>query len=173
MKAITICIAASILAIGCSAPSNQTGSGMNPETKTLYEKNLLVLKAMIAAYENEQLDTWGTYVSDTAVWNPAAYGSVPGTKETWAASLAGYVAEWDSIKLMNANFLPGVDQNTKEFDGSVRYYGVWVGMHKSGVETSLNYYATADFNADGKLTVYSEYFDAGGLLNAIRPKEQP
>jgi len=164
-------MAVSILVIGCNSRSTQTGSGMNPETKALYEKNLAVLKSMISAYENEQIDTWSGFVADSAVWNPANYGAVPGNKETWTAALRGYVAAWDSIKLMNANFLPGVDQITKEFDGSVRFYGLWIGSHESGVETSLSYYATADFNADGKLTVYSEYFDAGGLLAAIKPKE--
>ncbi len=146
---------------------------MNPEARALYEKNLVTLKAMNSAFENEQMDNWGTYVSDTAVWNSAAYGSVPGTKATWAATLGGYVADWDSIRLMNAIYLPGLDQNTAEFDGSVRYYGLWVARHKSGVETSLSYYATADFNSDGKLVVYSEFYDLGGLLNAIKPKEQP
>jgi len=145
---------------------------MDSETKALYEKNLVALKAMISAYENEQLETWATYIADSAVWNPAGYGALPGTRETWKAALTGYVEAWDSIRLMNANFLPGVDQTTKEFDGSVRFYGLWVGMHESGLETSLSYYATADFNADGKLTVYSEYFDAGGLVNAINLKNQ-
>lgn len=172
MKTLIICVA-SILLIGCNLSSTRPDSGMNSETKALYDKNLGLLKEMISAYENEQLDKWSTYVADSAVWNPASYGAMPGTKETWAAALAGYVSEWDSIRLMNANFLPGVDQLTKEFDGSVRFYGLWVGKHKSGVETSLRYYATADFNSDGKLVVYSEYFDAGGLLNAIKPKEYP
>jgi hypothetical protein len=163
---------ASILLIGCNSSSMHSGSGMNSETKALYEKNVDLLKGMISAYEAEQLDEWSTYLADSAVWNPANYGAVPGTKETWRTALAGNLADWDSIRLMNANFLPGVNQLTKEFDGSVRFYGIWVGKHKSGVETSLSYYATADFNSNGKLTVYSEYYDAGGLMNAIKPKEE-
>lgn len=171
MKTITLALCASILVIGCNQSSTQTGSAIDSETKAAYEKNLAELKAMINAYENEQLDEWSKYVADSARWNPAGYGALPSTKEQWAAALTGYVADWDSLKLMNANYLPGLDQNTKEFDGSVRYYGLWVGRHKSGIETSLSYYATADFNSDGKVVVYSEYYDVGGLLNALKPKE--
>lgn len=171
MKTITLVLCASLLVIGCNQSGTYSGSGMNSEMKALYEKNLGVLKAMISAYESEQLDTWSQYVADSARWNPAGYGALPSTKGQWAAALSAYHADWDSIRLMNANFLPGLDQETKEFDGSVRFYGLWVGRHKSGVETSVNYYATADFNQEGKLAVYSEYFDVGGLINALKPKE--
>ena len=171
MKTPVVFVYASILVIGCNQSSTYSGSEMNSRTRTLYEKNLEALKAMINAYENEQLEVWSTYVADSARWNPATYGALPGTKEQWMASLSGYLAEWDSIKLMNANFLPGLDRDSKNFDGSVRVYGLWVGRHKSGVETAVSYYATADFNKENKLVVYSEYFDAGGLMNAIKPKE--
>jgi hypothetical protein len=171
MKTLTLALCASVLAIGCNQSSTHTGSGINAETKAIYEKNLAVLKSMNSAFENEQLDEWSKFVADSARWNPAGYGALPSTKAQWAATLTGYAADWDSLRLMNANYLPGVDQETKEFDGSVRYYGIWVGRHKSGLETSLSYYATADFNKDGKVVVYSEYFDVGGLMNALKPKE--
>lgn len=171
MKTLTLALCVFILVMGCNPSSTHTGSGINPETKVIYEKNLVVLKAMNNAFENEQLDEWSNFVADSARWNPAGYGALPSTKEQWVATLTGYVADWDSIRLMNANYLPGLDQDTKEFDGSVRFYGLWVGRHKSGLETSVNYYATADFNSEGKVVVYSEFFDVGGLLNAIKPKE--
>ena len=170
MKILLICAFTSALILGCNKASTYSGPGLNPELKVLYEKNLATLKAANTAFENEQLDQWASYISDTAVWNAAGYGSLPAKKEDWKKALATITADWDSLKLMNANYLPGVDQITKEFDGSVRYYGLWVGQHKSGVETSIHYYATANFNSDNKVIVYSEYYDVGGLLSAIAPK---
>lgn len=171
MKTLTAVVCASSLVIGCNQSSTYSGPELDASTRTVYEKNLGTLKAMIDAVQNEQMESWSTYVADTARWNPATYGALPSTKAQWLAELTAEVADWDSLRLMNANFLPGLDRDSKDFDGSVRYYGLWVGRHKSGIETIVSYYATADFNKEGKIVVYSEYYDAGGLLNAIKPKE--
>lgn len=140
------------------------------EAKSLYERNLASLKKGIVAFENKNLDDWAATVSDTTIWNSAAYGSSPGGKQEWKKMLTEYVADWDSLKLMYPDFLPGIDSATHEFDGSVRYYGLWNGIHKSGVRTSVNFYATYDFDKEGKIVNASEFFDAGGLMNAIKQK---
>jgi hypothetical protein len=44
---------------------------------------------------------------------------------------------------------------------------VWVGTHKSGQQTSTKFYGTYDFNKDNKITSGDEFFDVGGLLNAV------
>lgn len=140
------------------------------DAKILYEKNLESLKKGITAFENEKIDEWATTVADTTIWNSAAYGSSPGTKEDWKKMLTSYIADWDSLKLNYPDFLPGIDSATHQFDGSVRYYGIWNGIHKSGIRTSVNFYATYDFNTDGKIINASEFFDVGGLMNAIKSK---
>ena len=141
------------------------------EAKVLYEKNLASLQRGIRAFENENIDEWAETVADTTIWNSAAYGSLPGTKEDWKKTLIAYFADWDSIKLNYPDFLPGIDSATHEFDGSVRYYGIWNGIHRSGVRTSVNMYATYDFNKEGKIVNASEFFDVGGLMNAIKAKK--
>ena len=141
------------------------------DAKALYEKNLASLQAGITAFENEKIDDWAATVADSAVWNPPVYGAKPAGKEDWKKALAGYVADWDSLKLVNPNFLPGIDSATHEFDGSVRYYGKWEGVHKSGVKTSINFYGTYEFNKDGKVVNGTDFFDVGGLINAIKPKK--
>ena len=140
------------------------------EAKMLYEKNLVSLKKGITAFENENLEEWAATVADTSIWNSPVYGSSPATKQDWKKALAAYVADWDSLKLNYPDFLPGIDSATHEFDGSVRYYGIWNGVHKSGVHTSVNFYATYDFNAEGKIINASEFFDVGGLMNTIKAK---
>lgn len=149
--------------------ANDTTS-KNSDAKALYEKNLATLQSGITAFENEKIDDWAATVADDAVWNSPAYGSKPGGKEDWKKALTAYTAGWDSLKLVAPTFLPGIDSLTHEFDGSVRYYGQWDGVYKSGVRTSVNFYGTYEFNKEGKVVNGSDFFDVGGLMNAIKGK---
>src|SRR5260221_8696948 len=174
MKKLIACLAIllTILFVACNNHPAQTNEAA-PKTdsmKELYEKNLADLKTGIAAFENKQMDAWAATIADSAVWNPPAYGAVPAKKADWKNALSDYTTNWDSIKLVNAVFLPGVDSATQQFDGSVRYYGQWTGVHKSGVRTSINFYGTYDFNKDNKCINGSDYFDVSGLMNAVKPK---
>lgn len=152
-----------------SSPANASAS--DNETKALFEKNLGMLKDGISAFEKEDLNGWAATVADSAKWLSPAYGAVKGNKEDWKKALGGFTADWDSIKLVNPSFLPGIDSVTQQFDGSVRYYGEWQAVHKSGIRTRVNYYGTYDFNKDNKVVDASEFYDLGGLMNAVKGKK--
>lgn len=172
MKKMIVCLVASFAILACNQePKKETTVSANNDIKALYEKNLASLKSALAAFENEKIDDWAGYVADSVKWFPPYYGGVESKKEDWKKLLASYMADWDSLKLVNPNFLPGVDTATSEFDGSVRYYGTWNGVHKSGVHTSVNFYGSYDFNKDGKVTSASDFFDVGGLMNAVSPNK--
>ena len=174
MKKLILWLGLSMAVLACSQPQKaaEEAPTKSDEAKNKYEKNLAVLRASLTAFENEQIDEWANSLADNAVWNPPSYGAPAGTKEDWKKSLTYYAAEWDSIRLTNASFLPGIDSVSHEPDGSVRYYGTWVGVHKSGMKTSIHYYATLEFNSDNKVTSASEYMDIGGLINAVTPKSK-
>ena len=160
--------------VNSESVSSEAKSGYNsqsPEAKNLYERNLTTLKKAITALENENIEEWAETVSDTTIFNSAAFGSSPAGKEDWKKVLMNYFAEWDSLKLNYPDFLPGIDSATHHFDGSVRYYGLWTGVHKSGVKATVNMYATYDFNTEAKIVNASEFFDVGGLMNAVKPKD--
>jgi hypothetical protein len=155
---------------GDTTATSSDSTSKTSDAKALYEKNLASLQAGITGFENEKMDDWAATVADNAVWNSPAYGAKPAGKEDWKKALTAYTTDWDSLKLANPIFLPGIDSITHEFDGSVRYYGTWEGVHKSGVKTSVNFYGTYEFNKDGKVVDGTEFFDVGGLMNAIKPK---
>lgn len=140
--------------------------------KALYEKNLADLQAGIAAFEKGDIDGWSATVADSAKWNSPAYGDTIHTKAHWKESLKYYTDNWTNIKLNAPTFLPGLDSATHEPDGSVRYYGIWDAVHKSGVKTSVYFYGTYDFNKDNKVITGSDYFDVSGLMNAVAPKSK-
>jgi hypothetical protein len=159
-----------VLACNDKEKTEVDSSKKNAEMKDLYEKNLASLKSGIAAFEKEDIEGWAAMVADSAKWNSPAYGDSVSTKAHWKETLKYYLDNWDNLKLNNANFLPGIDSSTHELDGSVRYYGQWDAVHKSGVVTHVSFYGTYDFNKDNKVTSGSDFFDVGGLMNAIQPK---
>lgn len=174
MKKLLFFSVISIIITACS-DSEKTDAGTtasNSDMKALYEKNLAVLKASIAAFENEDITGWAAGVSDTAIWNSPAYGDKDTTLAHWKETLQFYVDNWDSIKLNNALFLPGVDNETLDFDGSVRYYGTWDAVHTSGVKTSVNFYGAYNFNSDNKVIFGTEFFDVGGVMSAVQGGSQ-
>lgn len=174
MKKLLFASIVSLLVMACSDKDKKEddASKKNTEMKAAYEKNLASLQAGIAAFEKEDIEGWAASVADSVRWDSPAYGDTVTTKAHWKESLQYYIDNWDNIKLNNPNYLPGIDSATHELDGSVRYYGYWDAVHKSGVTTHVSYYGTYDFNKDNKVTFGSEFFDVGGLMNAVAPKSK-
>lgn len=175
MRKLTVCCIALLSLMACNQKSSTENagkmeSGKDSDAKAKFEKNLATVKASVTAFENKQMDAFAATLADSAVWVPATYGAVAGKKEDYNKDSKWYWDNFDSIKLVDPIYLPGIDSATHEFDGSVRYYGTWTSKSKSGVKTSLNYYATFDFNKDNKIVYAAEFYDAGGLMNAIKAK---
>ena len=173
MKKLLLVAVTSWLLAACSnqEKKEETASPKTDDMNATYEKNLSVIKSAIAAFEKKDIEGWAASVADSVLWNSPAYGDTVTTKAHWKEVLTADVANWNDLKLTQANFLPGVDSATHQPDGSVRFYGVWVGTTKSGQHTSFKFYGSYDLNKDNKVVTADEYFDAGGVLNAIAPKK--
>ena len=173
MKKLLLIPMAALLFAACTDKDKKEDESAkkNADMTALYEKNLAVLKKSIAAFENKDIEGWASSVADTANWISPTYGDTVHTKAHWKESLAYYLANWNNLKLNNAQFLPGLDSATHEIDGSVRYYGSWDAVHTSGVKTSVNFYGTYEFNKDNKVISGAEFFDVGGVMSAVMPKK--
>jgi|ERR1051326_1558661 hypothetical protein len=173
MKKLLLIPIVSLLLAACAndEKKEEEASKKSDDMKALYEKNLAVIKSSIAAFEKKDIQGWAANVADSAKWSSPAYGDTVSTKTHWKESLTAYVNNWNDLKLTNPNFLPGVDSSTQLPDGSVRFYGVWVGTHKSGQQTSGKFYGSYDLNKDNKIIFGDEYFDVGGLMNAVAQKK--
>lgn len=173
MKKIICLFLASFAIVGCQTPNQPAPEEPKDDAaKIAYEKNLAAIKAAIKAFENENLEEFGSYVSDSVAYYPASYGSTKSTKEEWKNLLGFFTSEFDSIRLAQPLFLPGIDSVTHKPDGSVRYYGSWVSRHKSGVKTAVAFYAVYEFDDNNKVIYAQDFFDVGGLLNAVAPKKK-
>ena len=173
MKKLLLFAITALLLTACSTPEKKEDdtSKKTDDMTALYEKNLAVIKSAIAAFEKKDIEGWASAVADSVVWNAPAYGDTVTTKAHWKETLAGFRDNWNDLKLTNTTFLPGVDSITHQPDGSVRFYGVWVGTHKSGQQTSSKFYGSYELNKDNKITSGDEFFDVGGLLNAVAAKK--
>ncbi len=154
-----------------SKTESTTADTKTSEMKAAYEKNLASLKTGIAAIEKEDMDGWANQIADDVAFSSPMYGDTVKTKKHWKDILSGFFADWDSLQLVNPNFLPGIDSASHEPDGSVRYYGTWTGVHKSGKHTAFKFYGAFDFNKDAKVMNADEYFDVSGVLGSVMTKQ--
>lgn len=136
-----------------------------------FEKNSKTVMATIQNWQNETPD-YSMY-SDKFVMRDT------GINGKDSLNLADMM-ENDKMLFKNYDFkfldsivlLPGVNKDTKQPDGSVRYYGNWEVTipatdsieAKSAV---LKYYESFDFDADGKIIYQQGYGDFGGLMDAL------
>ncbi len=173
MKKLFFAALVTVMVAGCNQGEQKesTPSDNNTEMKDLYEANLAAYKAQVAAFEKEDLNGWASEVADTAVWYSPVYGDSITTKAHWVESTKFDFDNFSNLHLTDAQFLPGVDSATQKPDGSVRYYGIWKGTYSSGKEISVKFYGTYNFNKDHKIIFGSDYYDAGGLMNALKPNK--
>lgn len=173
MKRIFYAAVITLMVAGCSQPEQKetTTSNKGDDMKAFYEANLAAYKNQIAAFEKEDLNAWAATIADNAVWRSPAYGDTITTKAHWMETIKNIMDSNSNLHLTNAQFLPGVDSATQKPDGSVRYYGIWHGTTTSGKEVSIKFYGTYDFNKDHKVTSGNEFYDVGGVQNAVKPNK--
>jgi len=162
MKLMYSLLGLSLLVVACQ-PKVDNGA------KEKFEKNSQTVMANLKGYENENLD-YSMY-ADNFVMIDTGFG----TKDS--LSLDDIKKEdkmmWRhyDCKLLDdpVVWLPGVNPETKEPDGSVRYYGDWLVTlpatdsteARSGV---IKYYEYFVFDDNGKIVEQAGYGDYGGLF---------
>ena len=172
MKKLFFASIIALIVAGChqSAQTGNNSSDSSSEMKTLYEANLAAYKAQIAAFEKEDLNGWASTIADSAVWSSPIFGDTIHTKAHWVAYIKSTFDNMNDLHLTDAQFLPGVDSATEKPDGSVRYYGNWHGTYTSGKELSVKFYGTYNFNKDHKVISGDDFYDIGGMMNAVKPQ---
>ncbi|MFH6771859.1 hypothetical protein [Gaetbulibacter aestuarii] len=138
----------------------------------LFTKNSETVMKSLQSWQDEKPD-YSVY-ADSAVALNTYFGAKEDTvmimSDAAMNSDKEMLARYD-FELLNSppSFLPGVNPDTKEPDGSVRYYGAWKVTlpatdsteAKSGI---LKIYESYDFNKDGKIIYQQGYGDFSGLM---------
>ena len=137
-----------------------------------YEKNLATAKKLFELHGEEKIDEQLALVSKDMKIYTQMYGvNEPGDYNAYAAMLKGYQDAFEDIVYTPQAWLPGVDTLTLKPDGSVRTYGKWTGKNSiTGKELDLNGYWYFNFDDEGKVIAQGDFFDFGGMYDAVYPK---
>jgi len=142
--------------------------GGNPN----YQKNLATAQKLFSLHGEEKIDEQLALVSkDIKLYTPMYGSSEPLGYDAYASILKGYHDSFEDIKYNAQVWLPGVDTLSLKPDGSVRTYGTWTGKNSiTGKEINLNGYWYFNFDADGKVIAQGDFFDYGGMMQSVGPK---
>ena len=151
-------ISSLLIVVSCNAPVNS-----NPD----FETNVELAKSFMIAHGADDIATQTDLLHDDLLWQPPMYGSEQYGKTEHIEAMKMYQSMFDDILYTADNWLPGVNAETGELDGSVRTYGTWTGVHaETGQAFSLTAYHTMDFT-DGKISAGGDYFDVGGFFTSF------
>ena len=158
--------------IGCQAPDQS----MDNSAQKIFEKNSATVSAYLEDWQNEKTDY--SIFADDFIQARTSYGAsdsltLEQKKEQDAKSweIYDYNIVNDPIIL-----LPGVNADTKQMDGSVRYYVQWE-LIKSATDSTeaksgtIKSYTSFDFDEEGKILFVQFYGDIGGLMTHLNSME--
>ena len=146
---------------------NKKVSVMHPD----FEKNKATAIEFIELHNSEDWEAQAELLHEDLDWAPPMYGSENYGKAEHIEAMKMYQEMFDNIKFEADYWLPGVDPQTGMNDGSVRTYGTWTGVNvATGKVLDLHGYWYMNFDEDGKVIAQGDYFDFGGMINAVYPK---
>ena len=152
------------LASSCAATADE-----NNETEATYNKNLANFKALMDAWNNQDVESALTLMADDFIETGTGFGEQDKNKEEWKTANEGMMTIMKPT-LKQAIYLPGIDTVSMEMDGSVRYYGTW-NFAVGEKDADLKVYGTADFNDEGLITSLAHYADFSITMMQIMPEE--
>jgi len=169
MKRIYVILFMAILVVGCQPPADNS-------VNEAFEKNSKTVLAYLEGVQNESIDY--AIFADDFISNGTGYGSPDSlTLEEKKVSDKGLFDMYDIELSPNpVILLPGVNVDTKEADGSVRYYGTWTVTLPATDSTEaksgkIKSYESFDFNEDGKIIFMQFFADVSGLMAYLQGSE--
>lgn len=140
------------------------------QTNPSYETNLKTAQLFFSFHELENLEAQAELLSDSITMQSPIYGASASNYDEVIAMIKGYHSMFDNIKWTPDVWLPGTDREGV-FDGSVRTYGTWSGIHThSGKAIDLKTYHYFNFNEAGRIESGGDFFDFHGMMEAVMPK---
>ena len=162
MKKIILTLFCASILFSCNNDSNE------------YEKNLDHFKNLIKDINTYFIDSIQDTlaISDYYTEDFIFYSYPVGYKKGVVTNKSDYIQNLSQIKKMNISinighsiYLPGIDKESYNLDGSVRvYYGANMSIDTSIIEFSG--YQTVDFR-DGKILAIWEWADYGGVSSQL------
>ena len=148
-----------------SCQTNETNQNNNTKIEQLFSNNCMTVDSYLNDFVNESID-YEKYYNDTCKVRGTYFNSEgPMSVEDRKSAHKEMWEKYDFSFSDSIVFLPGVNVETKEIDGSVRFYCNFSVINTENEKTvTLPLYQSYDFDNDGKF-IYLQYF--GDLSAAI------
>tara|TARA_B100001057_G_C22607577_1_gene855276 strand:+ start:56 stop:556 length:501 start_codon:yes stop_codon:yes gene_type:complete len=161
MKKIIFFLMLSAFVLGCQEnKQTQDNSKMS-----LFNKNTETTKAWLEAFMKNDSTTFFSdkFLSDDFIWSPPAVGMDSLPKSEWEKAFRGFMTNFDNKTLTNPQYYAALDEENLP-DGNVRLYGTWVSnFADTGKKSKLKWYSVVQFNEEGKISHYMEWYDSADL----------
>ena len=133
-----------------------------------FAKNCLTVKSYLDDFVKESVD-YDKYYNDTCLIRGTMISSEgPMNLDQRKTTHKDLWAKYDFSNSNTISFLPGVNQYSKEVDGSVRFYFDWtVNNTENGKSITLPLYMSFDFDNDGKINFYQFFGDISAGISSI------
>ena len=161
MKKIIFCAFTFALLVGCQE-NNQTSVNSK---MSVFKKNTETTKAWLGAFmQNDSTAFFSDkYMSEDFIWSPPAVGMDSLPKAEWKKAFRAFMVNYDNKKLTNPQYYAALGEDNLP-DGNVRAYGTWTSnFAATGKKSMLKWYAVLQFNEEGKLAHYMEWYDSADL----------
>ncbi|MBT8186770.1 MAG: hypothetical protein HKP38_08540 [Croceitalea sp.] len=158
-----------LLALSCKNEANA-------EAIEAFEKNSQTVLANLEGWQNENLD-YSVYADDFAMME-TAFGAEKDSMNLEEMKVADKMMweTYDFEMLEDPVLLPGVNQDTKMADGSVRHYSQWRIIKPATDSTEaksglIRLYESFDFDENGKIRYQQVYGDFTGIMTYLNNGE--
>jgi hypothetical protein len=165
MKYSILVIIAAFL-FSCTTQNESNNTITDVEQKFI--NNCNSVQAYLNDFVNESID-YKKFFNDTCKVRGTYFNSEGPTNVDDRISLHKVMwAKYDFSISDSINFLPGVNAETKEMDGSVRFYFDWtVSNTENGKSITLPLYMSFDFDNNGKINFYQFFGDISAGISSI------
>lgn len=161
MKKLIVLFILTTLVLSCQE-NKQT---VENSKMSLFKKNTETTKAWLDAFMKNDSTTFFSdkFMSDDFIWSPPAVGMDSLPKSEWEKAFRGFMTNYDNKKLTNPQYFAALDEDNLP-DGNVRVYGTWTSNFAStGKKSMLKWYAVFQYNEEGKMSHYMEWYDSADL----------
>ena len=146
---------------------NSTSDADNSSVNKSFEENSKTMQALLTSYANEDVDY--SRFSDDVVFRGTLLGAPDTLRlDQIKAIHKDFFAKYDVKHMAPFNFLQGVNPETGESDGSVRfYYDMQVTNSENGKSVVIPIYESFDFDDEGKAIYVQWYCDWTASLSSL------
>lgn len=137
-------------------------------TSAIFEENCKTVSNYFEDFISEEVD-YNKYYATNAIIKGTLLGSKDSiTVDEHKAGHSNLFPKYDFSYKAPLVLLPGVNPETKEMDGSVRFYfSLNVTVTESQKSVSIPMYESFDFDENGKFLLQQYYGDITGYINSL------